>query len=113
MERDFYETILTNFPPKETIEETFYLLEQIEENFVKDFKNLIEKTKEEIYKTDKNENEEKENSNGKIHLEINLNKNKEQHYFQEIFLLIGDDYNNPIEPFLPKDILNDDSFFLF
>ena len=113
MERDFYETILTNFPPKETIEETFYLLEQIEENFVKDFKNLIEKTKEEIYKNENENEEKKENSNGKIHLEINLNKNKEQHYFQEIFLLIGDDYNNPIEPFLPKDILNDDSFFCF
>ena len=53
MERDFYETILKNFPPKETIEETFILIDQIEENFLKDFKNLIEKTKEEINKEKK------------------------------------------------------------
>ena len=111
MERDFYETILKNFPPKETIEETFILIDQIEENFLKDFKNLIEKTKEEINKENKKENEE--NEEGKIHIEINLNKNKDQHYFQDIFLLIGDDYINPIEPFLPKEILNDDFFFCF
>ena len=109
MEKDLYTQILDEFP-SEAIIQIFSFIEYIEEAIVTYFGNIINKIKEKKVKEETNENEEKE---GKIHIEIDLKENRKKHYINHIDLYLGDNYINPIEPFLPKDILNDDFFFLF
>ena len=109
MEKDLYAQILDEFP-SEAIIQIFSFIEYIEEAIVTYFGNIINKIKEKKVKEETNENEEKE---GKIHIEIDLKENRKKHYINHIDLYLGDNYINPIEPFLPKDILNDDFFFCF
>ncbi len=109
MEKDLYAEILDEFP-SEAIIEIFSFIESIEESIVNYFENIINKIKEKKVKEETNENEEKE---GKIHIEIDTKENREKHYINHIDLCLGDNYINPIEPFLPNDILNDHFFFCF
>ncbi len=108
MEKDLYAEILDEFP-SEAIIEIFSFIESIEESIVNYFENIINKIKEKKVKEETNENEEKE---GKIHIEIDPKENREKHYINHIDLCLGDNYINPIEPFLPNDILNDHFFFV-